>query len=160
MSHDEPLRQHLRDLLTWENAHAGYDAVVKNVPRDKRGIVPPGQVHSIWQHVEHMRLTQWDILDFSANPAYIGLGSVEAHWPKTEAPSDDAAWDASLDGFRRDRDTVLKMIGDPSVDLFERIPHGTGQTFLREVLTIADHTSYHVSQVVLARRALGIWPPA
>jgi uncharacterized damage-inducible protein DinB len=159
MDQTKALREQLQKILTWEDAHVGFDEAVAGVPSPLRGTAPPGQPHSLWQLLEHMRLTQWDILDFCVNPAYVGL-SMEEHWPPSAAPPADAAWGESIAGFRRDREAMKRLAMDSRIDLFGRIPQGTGQTYLRAVLLLADHNAYHVAQVVVARRGLGIWPPA
>ena len=159
MKQTDALREQLRKILTWEDAHVGFDAAVAGVPVPLRGIAPHGQPHSLWQLLEHMRLTQWDILDFCVNPAYVGR-SAEQHWPASAAPPTDAAWDDGIALFRRDREAMRRLAADPGIDLFSRIPQGTGQTYLRAVLLVADHNAYHVAQIVTARRGLGIWPPA
>jgi hypothetical protein len=157
MSADAALREHLRKLLDWEDAHIGYEQAVQGIPAGLRGVVLPGLAHSPWRLVEHLRLTQWDILDFCRNPAYVEPSSMEAYWPAGDAPPSEAAWESSLDQFRRDREALKALALDPAVDLFARIPHGSGQTYLREILLVADHNAYHVGQLVLVRRALGIW---
>jgi hypothetical protein len=123
-----------------------------------RGAVPSGFAHSIWEVVEHMRIAQRDILDFCRNPDYKeSLKWPEDYWPKTRGPKSTTAWDRSLAGFRRDRAAMQRLAADRKVDLYAKIPHGTGQTYLREVLLVADHAAYHVAQIVDIRRALGIW---
>ena len=129
------------------------------VPLRLRGVALQGQPHSLWQLLEHMRITQWDILDFCVNPAYVGL-SMAQHWPASAVPPTDAAWDESIAAFRRDREAMQRLAMDGRIDLFGRIPQGTGQTYLRAVLLVADHNAYHVAQIVIARRGLAIWPPA
>jgi len=156
--HDRSLRTHLGKLLDWQDAHAAFDAAGEGVPKDMRGVAPKGLPHSPWQLLEHLRLCQWDILDFCVNPKYAEPKSMDEYWPKSAAPPTEAAWDESVAGVRRDRDALKKMAEDASVDLFARIPHGTGQTYLRELLLVADHNAYHVGQMVLTRRLLGIWP--
>jgi uncharacterized damage-inducible protein DinB len=154
---DDSLREHLRKLLDWEDAHVSFDSAVKDVPEAVRGIVPDGSAHSPWQLLEHLRICQLDILDFCRNPKYVEV-PMEAYWPKTVAPPSARAWDESVAAFRRDRDDLKKLAADRALDLFARIPHGTGQTYLRELLLVADHNAYHVGQLVALRRRLGIWP--
>ena len=153
-----PLREHLSKLLDWEDAHVGFDAAVGGIPLDRRGTAPPGIPFSPWQLLEHLRLTQYDILDFCLNPEYKERAWPNDYWPSAPEPPTRTAWDESIAAYRRDRDELKRLAADDSIDLFARIPHGTGQTFLREVLLVADHNSYHVGQLVLVRRALGIWP--
>ena len=157
MEHDRELRAQLRKLLDWEDAHAGFDAAVEGIPPDKRGVAPEGLPHSPWQILEHIRRTQWDILDFCRNPEYVEPKSMKEYWPEGPAPPSDEDWDESVAAVRRDREDLKTMAGDPKVDLFAKVPQGTGQTFLREMVLVADHNAYHVGQLVLIRRLLGIW---
>lgn len=158
MALDEPLRKHLTKLLDWEDAHVGFEAVVEGVDADLRGVAPHGMPHSPWQLLEHLRLTQQDILDFCRNPAYSERAWPEDYWPSSAGPPTAAAWDESVAVFRREREELKQLAADPALDLFARIPHGTGQTYLRELLLVADHNAYHIGQLVLVRRSLGIWP--
>ena len=151
------LGDQLAALLRWEDAHAGLDRIVAGVPHDRWTARAPGLPYTLWQLLEHLRLAQHDILDFCRNPAYVELRWPDDYWPPASAVpgADDVS--ASLDGLRRDREALAEMALDPKIDLFARIPHGTGQTYLRELLLVADHTSYHLGQMVVVRRALGIW---
>jgi len=153
---DAPLRPHLKKLLEWQDAHVGFDAAVKGLAAAHRGVVPAGLPHSAWQIVEHLRRAQQDILDFCRNPKYVELSFPADYWPSSAAPPSDAAWKESLAAVHRDRDELVKLAEDTK-DLFTRIPHGTGQTYLRELLLVADHNAYHVGQLVLVRQALGDW---
>jgi uncharacterized damage-inducible protein DinB len=157
MDREKALRAHLRKLLDWEDAHAGFDAAVDGIPPKSRGAVPEGDVHSPWQLLEHLRLAQRDILDFCRNPAYEEPSSMDAYWPASAAPPNEAAWPESIAGFRRDIESLKDLALDERVDLFAKIPHGTGQTYLRELLLVADHNAYHVGQLIALRRRLGIW---
>lgn len=156
MDRDAALREHLRKLLDWEDAHVGFEKAVRGIPPAMRGIVPEGLPHSLWQLVEHLQRAQHDILDFCRNPAYAELTFPDDYWPTPAPPSDDA-WDTSLAAFRGDLRELKALAADGTIDLFDRIPHGSGQTCLRELLLVADHNAYHVGQVVLARQRLGIW---
>jgi uncharacterized damage-inducible protein DinB len=157
MDRDQSLRTHLRKLLDWEDAHVGLEAAVEGIPPALRGVVPQGLPYSLWQLLEHLRRTQRDIVEFCSNPAYVELTFPDDYWPMSAAPPRAAAWDESIAGFRRDREALEELAANPAVDLFERIPHGTGQTYLRELLLVADHNAYHVAQLVMVRRCLGIW---
>ena len=155
---DKALRAQLADFLDWKNAHVGFDDAVKGVPPKLRGAVPKGFAHSVWQIVEHVRIAQSDILDFCVNPRYQHtMKWPDDYWPKTPAPKSATAWSKSLAGIRRDLKAMQRLAADGRIDLFAMIPHGTGQTYLREVLLVADHTAYHVAQIVDVRRALGNW---
>ncbi len=153
---DAPLRAQLEKFLDWKDAHAGFDAAVDGIAPAHRGAVPKGLPHSPWQILEHLRRAQHDILDFCRNPKYVELSFPADYWPASPAPPSAKAWDESVATFRRDRDE-LKKLADESPDLFAHVPHGTGQTYLRELLLVADHNAYHVGQLVLVRQALGDW---
>lgn len=152
---------HLRDLLarllTWEDAHVSFDTAVAGIPVAHRGTVPSGLPHSPWQLVEHLRRAQHDILDFCVNPAYEELRFPDDYWPLSAAPPSEAAWDESIDAVRRDRGALQQLARDARIDLSAQIPHGSGQTYARELVLAADHAAYHVGQLVLVRRALGDW---
>lgn len=154
---DSALRGLVANLLRWEDAHAGLDHIVDGIPAGKWSESAPGLPYTLWQLLEHLRLVQYDILDFCRNPGYVQPRWPEDFWPDaSELPTAEAVA-SSLAAYRADRDALTAMARDPKVDLFDRIPHGTGQTYLRELLLVADHTSYHLGQMVAVRRALGIW---
>jgi hypothetical protein len=150
----DPLRKHLLELLRMKGAHLSFDEAVTSFPVGLRGRKPQGAPHTPWQLLEHLRIAQWDILDFSRNPQYREMKWPDAYWPETEAPPDAAAWEQSVQRFRQDLKAMEDLIARPEVDLTARIPHGTGQTLLREVLLVADHNSYHLGQLVLVRKML------
>ena len=154
MANPDPLRKQLVELLRMEGAHLSFDDAAADFPIKLRGIKPHGAPHSAWQLLEHLRIAQWDILDFSRNPDYKEMKWPDDYWPKTEAPPDAAAWDKSIEQFRRDLKAVEELVSDAGADLNARIPHGTGQTLLREVLLVADHNSYHIGQLVFVRKML------
>ena len=156
MDRDAALREHLRKLLDWQDAHVSFDNAVAGVPVALRGAVPKGAVHSPWQLLEHLRICQRDILDFCRNPRYVEP-AMEQYWPASATPPSADAWEKSVAAFRRDRANLRRLAADPAVDLFARIPHGSGQTYLRELLLVADHNAYHVGQLVALRRSLGTW---
>jgi hypothetical protein len=157
MPDSDALRQHLLDLLRGGNAHAGFDNAVADFPSRLRGVKPPGAPYTAWQLLEHMRLAQWDILEFSRDAKHKSPAWPEGYWPKTEAPPNAASWNNSLRSFRADLKAMAKLVTDKKTDLFAKIAHGTGQTILREALLVADHNSYHLGQLVLLRRLLGVW---
>jgi uncharacterized damage-inducible protein DinB len=156
MSDDRALRAHLRRLLSWEDAHVSFDRAVAGLPARLRGMTPPGWAHSAWQLLEHIRICQHDILDFCRNPKYAEMAMAD-YWPPSAEPPTATAWSASVAAVRRDRAAMKKLAAERKVDLFARIPHGSGQTYLREILLVADHNAYHVGQLVALRRALGDW---
>lgn len=157
MNQDQALRRQLTRLLDWPDAHADFDAVVADIPEQLRGVRPEQLPYSLWQLLEHLRLTQHDILEFCRNPQYRQPEWPEEYWPETPAPPSPDAWEQSVAGFRADRRALMAMIGDPELDLFAEIAHGEGQTYLREVLLVADHNAYHLGEIVAVRRLLGVW---
>ena len=150
------LREQLAKALAWNDAHADFERAAK-VPVDARGLRPRGVPYSPWQLLEHLRLSQRDILEFCRNPRYVELHWPDDYWPKSEAPSDAAAWDASVAGFQRDRAALQQLARDSRIDLFATIPHGSGQTYLRELILVIDHNAYHIGELVAVRLALGVW---
>jgi len=153
---DAPLRAQLTALLDSKEAHATFDAAVDRVPLAALGTVPRPWEYSIWQLVEHIRIAQADILDFSINAQYKPMAWPADYWPTARAPKSGAAWRRALAGYRRDL-ASMKSLAATTPDLYARIPHGTHQTYLREILLVADHTAYHVGQIVALRRQMGIW---
>jgi uncharacterized damage-inducible protein DinB len=159
MAGDIPIREHVKQLLEWGDAHVTFEAAVADIPKQLRGRQPPGLPYSAWQLVEHMRRAQWDILDFCRNGSYQELKWPDDYWPRTVGPESPEAWDKSIEQFKADRRELQELVMAPRVDLTSRIPHGHGQTYLREFILAADHTAYHVGQLVAVRRLLGIWKP-
>jgi hypothetical protein len=157
MSQDKALRQHLIKLLNGGEAHADFDQVTDDFPVELRGKTPQGAEHSPWKQLEHLRLAQWDILDFSRNPQYKAMEWPKDYWPDADAPADPKAWDKSVDAFREDLKAMCDLVENEKTDLFAKIPHGDGQTILREALVLADHNAYHLGQLLLLRRLLGAW---
>jgi hypothetical protein len=157
MQKDAILRKQLVTLLTGSEAHADFDAAIKGLPPELRGKTPKDAEHSPWELVEHLRIAQWDILEFSRNAEHKSPKWPDEYWPETPAPADSAAWEQSVKTIRKDLKAFCDLIEDDSTDLFAKIPHGDGQTILREALLAADHTAYHVGQLVLVRRLLGAW---
>jgi hypothetical protein len=155
---DHALREQIARCLGWEEAHASFDSAVANLPADARGRAPAGLPYSPWQLLEHLRIAQHDILDFCRNPDYRELSWPDDYWPAAAAPPSAAAWDESIRQFREDRAALQALARDSAVDLGARIPHGTGQTYLRELLLAADHAAYHVGELIVVRRLLGAWP--
>ncbi len=155
---DKALRQHLVYLLKGGGAHVKFDEIVSGIPAKLRGRKPAGMPHSPWMLLEHMRIAQWDILEFSRNPKHVSPDFPAGYWPRTEAPSSGGAWNKSIRNFRKDLKAMQALVAAPGTDLFARIPWGDGQTILREALLIADHNAYHLGQLVGVRRLLGAWP--
>lgn len=156
-SQNQHLRQNLVYLLAGGGAHANFDSIVKNLPPKLRGAKPTNFPHSPWMLLEHLRLAQWDILEFSRNKKHVSPKWPEGYWPKTSAPTTAAAWTKSVQQFRRDLKAMQSLVENPETDLFARIPWGDGQTILREALLLADHNSHHLGQLLDVRRLLGAW---
>ena len=154
-----PLPAILAGVLDWKDAHATFDDAVADFPSEQRGVRPDGVPWSAWQLVEHIRIAQHDILEFALPGEYHPLEWPAEYWPNDPAPPSAAAWEESIRTIREQRDELKRLAGDPSIDLAARVPHATAahQTYARSVLLVADHTAYHVGQLVLLRRLLGIW---
>ena len=129
---------------------------MQGLPVALQGKRPEGAEHSLWEILEHMRLAQWDILEFSRNPKHISPEWPSGYWPKTQSPPNKTAWNKSVKAFRADLEAMCQLVTRESTDLFERIPHGDGQTILREALLVADHNAYHWGNGIV-RRLLGAW---
>jgi hypothetical protein len=155
---DKSLREHLCELLKGGNAHAKFEDVVPDTPVQVQGKKPQGLPHSPWMLLEHLRITQWDILEFSRNPKHESPEWPSGYWPKTENPPNAKAWHESVVQFGKDLKSMQDMITNSKTDLFAKIPGGEGQTVLREALLLSDHNAYHLAQLVDVRRALGAWP--
>lgn len=152
------VRDHVARVLDWEDAHASFRSAVASLPERLRGKQPSGLPYSPWQLVEHLRITQHDILDFCRNPAYQELSWPDDYWPRSPAPDGPSAWAESIQAFEQDRATLQQLSRDPAIDLESPIPHGQGQTYLRELLLAADHAAYHIGELIVVRRLLGSWP--
>jgi hypothetical protein len=160
MATQQELRSHVLYLLRGGGAHIDFEAAVADLPARLRGANPVGVPHSPWRLIEHMRIAQWDILEFCRNPGHVSPDFPDGYWPSGDAPPSPSAWDNSLAAFRADAKAIQAMVADDSTDLLAPIPHGDGQTVLREALLVADHNAYHLGQLVVVRRCLGAWPPA
>lgn len=154
---DQSLRDHLIELLDGGHAHLDFDKAIAGLPAALRGAKADGVPHTPWRLVEHMRIAQWDILRFSVDPSHVSPEFPAGYWPEGDAPPDDLAWDRTVAAFRADLEAMKALVRDPAVDLFAPIPHGQGQTILREAMLTADHNAYHLGQLVVVRRLLGAW---
>jgi hypothetical protein len=155
---DDSLRQHLVELLKGGSAHARVEEAIAGIPAKLRGQKPAGLPHSPWMLLEHLRIAQSDILQFSCNRKHKSPEWPKGYWPRSEVPPSAAAWNTSVRKFRQELKTMQNLVANPKTDLYARIPWGDGQTILREALLLADHNAYHVAQLVNVRRVLGIWP--
>ena len=158
-TNENPVVEQVLALLRGGQAHVGFAKAVADFPVAKRGVVPEGLPYSAWQLLDHMRVTQRDILNFSAPPTggYHGLKWPDAYWSKTAEPPSAGAWDAAVATVGEDREKFEALLTRPGVDLHRPFLWGEGQTLFREALLIADHTAYHVGELVLLRRLLGVW---
>ena len=154
---DRSLRDHVVNLLDGHQAHVGLSAALDKLSFEDLSKKPRGTPWTLWELFEHIRIAQWDILEFSRNADHQSPEWPKGYWPENEAPTDTATWKASVASFRRDLDAMKELVLDPDVDLHEKIPHGDGQTILREALLIADHNAYHLGQMVLLMRLFGSW---
>lgn len=157
MPNDKALRDHLVKLLEGNDAHASFGKAVEDFPAELRGKTPKGAEHSAFQLLEHLRIAQQDILDFSTNPNYKEKEWPKDYWPADAEPPDPKAWDRSIYAYCEDLKAMCALVEEEGTDLYAKIPHGNGQTILREALLVADHNAYHVGQIVLLRRLLGAW---
>jgi hypothetical protein len=148
VSMTDPVRQQVIELIQGGHAHVSFADAIKNFPAK----------HSAWELLEHLRIAQQDILEFSRNPKHVSPKWPDGYWPKTGKPPSDAAWRKSVAAVKKDQTAMQRRIGNSKVDLYAPFPHGTGQNLLREALLIADHNAYHIGQLVLLRRLLGAWP--
>lgn len=157
MDTSHSLRAELDRLLSGHGAHADFDAAIEEFPAKLRGARPEGSPHSAWQLLEHMRIAQWDMLEFSRDPKHVSPDWPDGYWPKSAEPGGPADWDKSVKSFHRDLKAMRDLVADPKADLFTPFPHGDGQTLLREALQVADHNAYHVGELIFLRRLLGAW---
>jgi hypothetical protein len=155
-----PLREHLRWLLTKGNAHMTFEEAVAAYPEDAINSVVPNGDYTPWGLLEHLRLTQWDILDFVRNPSYQERDWPADYWPPQDRRATPQEWDETIQAFLRDRAALVDIVMDPATDLFATIPHGTGQTILREMLLVADHNAYHIGECAILRQIMGTWGAA
>ena len=156
MPKNDPVRDGILEMLGGGHAHIGIDDAVKDFPEKLRGTVPNGAEHSVWELLEHMRIAQWDILEFSRNSKHVSPKFPDGYWPESKTPS-DAEWKKCLGALKKDLKAMEDLVSDPKTDLYEKIPHGTGQNILAEALLVADHNAYHIGQLVLVRKLLGAW---
>ena len=154
---DKALREHVLYLLRGGGAHVTFEAAIQDLPVAVRGKKPKGASHSPWEILEHLRIAQWDILEFSGNPQHVSPAWPAGYWPDQPAPPNDRAWNKTVRAFRADLESMCQLVQAGSTALFAKIPHGNGQTVLREALLVADHNAYHLGEMVVVRRMLGSW---
>jgi hypothetical protein len=152
------LRQHLLDLLQGGHAHMAFDEAVARFPREQMNSYPPHVAYTPWHLLEHLRITQWDILEFIRNPAHVSPDWPRGYWPSQSVQTDEAGWNRTIASFRADLQALYALVADPSTDLVSPLPHGTGQTVLREILLVADHNAYHIGEFAILRQVMQTWP--
>lgn len=155
---DRAVREQLVSLLKGGGAHVHFADALEGFPKEKRGVFVKGLPHTGWQLLEHVRIAQWDILEFSRNSKHVSPPFPGGYWPKTPLPANDDAWDASVKSFLNDLGEMVRLVQNPRTDLHAKIPWGDGQTIFREALVVADHNAYHLGELVYLRRALNAWP--
>jgi len=160
MDSDAALRAHLADLLTARQAHCTFEDAVAHVPPDRRGERPEDLPYSVWELTDHIRVAQRDILDYCRDPDYEAPDWPNDYWPDATAPPSEAAWTDCLTQVQEDRDAMRDLVTDETLDLYDTVPSSDEHTYLREAMLAADHTAYHIGQIVTARRQLGLWPPS
>lgn len=157
MDPNQSLRKEVDRILSGKGAHADFDAAVAGLPPQLRGVKPEGAPHSAWELLEHLRIAQWDMLEFSRDPKHVSPDWPGGYWPKSAEPDSATVWDQSVKAFQRDLKAMRELVSDPESDLFTPFPNGKGQTLLREALQMADHNAYHVGELIFLRRVLGAW---
>jgi hypothetical protein len=155
---DLVLRQQLIELIKGGSAHVDYKKALADFPAELRGKLPKGSPHTAWQLLEHMRIAQSDILDYSRNANHKSPEWPEGYWLESPEPPDPKAWDRTVNGFCEDLRAMRKLVEDAASDLYAPLPNDSGHTLLREALLVADHNAYHLGQLLLLRRMLGAWP--
>lgn len=154
---EKALREAIGKVLNRSEAHVDWKEALEGVPAKARGVRPTGSPHSLWELLEHARIAQWDILEFSRDPKHVSPDFPSGYWPESPAPPNEAAWDRSAKEFLSDMEAMRKLLAETKDHLLAAIPHGSGQTVFREALLAADHNAYHLGQFVLVRRLLGAW---
>jgi uncharacterized damage-inducible protein DinB len=152
------LRKELKELLTGGQAHAGVKSILESITPQARNTRLPGMSHTIWELLEHMRIAQEDILRYTLDSTWVSPSFPDGYWPDQSKPMTESDWDSTLDKFQADLNEVIQLLEDLTIDLTTEIPHGEGHTYLREILLVADHNSYHLGQIVQIRKAIGDWP--
>lgn len=159
MRRNDVVRTQLLELLRDGSAHMSFDEAVGNFPMQQFNTFPPNVPYTPWHLLEHVRLTQRDILDFLTAPDYREGGWPDDYWLPQDTRADEEEWERTLTGFREDLATIERMVSDPGTDLYSHVPNGNGQTFLREFLLVADHNAYHIGEFAILRQVMDTWPP-
>ncbi len=157
MNIDTIVREQLHALISGGNAHMPFEEAVAQFPMEHINAYPPHVSYTPWHLLEHLRRTQWDILDFIRNPHYTSLQWPNEYWPAKDARADQGMWEETLTAFRADQRSLLAILNDPEVNLYEPLPHGQGQTILREMHLVADHNAYHIGEFAILRQVMQTW---
>lgn len=158
MKGDKVVRSELLALLQGGNAHMSLDEVLIDFPEQFINQKPPNTPYSFWHFVEHLRITQWDILEFVRNPHHVSPDYPVGYRPAPEQKTDQVGWQKSCDGFRTDLEALQEMVQDETLDLLAPIPHATGYNIFREIVLAADHNAYHIGEIAIMRQIMDIWP--
>jgi hypothetical protein len=158
MSEDQTIRKELLALLKGGNAHMTFDEALAGFPLEEINRRVPNGNYTIWHLLEHMRITQWDILRFVIDPKHVSPDFPGGYWPGPDATASESQWKKTIEKIRADTEAVKKLVNDPRTDFFSPIPHATGYTIFREVLLVADHNVFHLSELIALRRALNLNP--
>ena len=152
------MRETLLNLLRGKGAHMTFDEAVADMPIEAINTRPPNVPYTIWHLVEHIRIAQWDILEFVRDPDHVSPDWPDGYWPARNATADQEQWHASLAAFRADLQAMQDLTADPNLDLLAELPHTPGYTYLREILLVADHNAYHFGELAILREVMGLWP--
>jgi hypothetical protein len=158
MPTDDRLRADLIRLLQADDAHMSFEDAVADFPDDAINRRPPNVGYTPWHLVEHLRLTQWDILEYIRDPKFVSPEWPIGYWPNPPTKATPAEFAASVAGFLADRSALGDLVADPASDLLAPIPHTPGPSLLREVRIVADHNAYHVGEFAILRQVMGTWP--
>lgn len=152
------MREQVLALLRGGNAHMPFDEAVADFPLDRINDRAPNVFYSPWQLLEHIRITQEDILEFTRDPDWVSPSWPEGHWPAPDEEADPARWTATINAIRRDLEAMQALVADPANSLTDDLPHAPGYTLLREALLVADHNAYHIGEFAILRQIMGTWP--
>jgi hypothetical protein len=158
MENDQAFRRQLLALLRGGNAHLPFEAAVADFPMEAINRLPPEVSYSPWELLEHLRITQWDILDFIRNPNYVYMAWPDDYWPPKGTQADPTQWQATIEAFRADLEDLARIIEDPATDLTTDLAHAPGYNILREILVVSDHNAYHIGEFAILRQVMGTWP--
>jgi hypothetical protein len=158
MPNDQVFREQILQLLTGRNAHYTFEDAVADFPMEAINRRPPNVPYTPWHLVEHLRIAQWDILEFMRDPDHISPEWPKGYWPDPQAATNPAGWQQSLDRFRADLAAIETIVQDPKLDITAELPHAAGYTYLREFLLVADHNAYHIGEFAILRQIMSTWP--